>query len=50
MDNEQPKESRSYYLPRDVIEWLDRVAAAEDRSASYYLTRMLRDAMRGARD
>ena len=45
MDAQSPKKVRGYYLPEDVMKWLDSKAAAERRSASWYLAELLRSVM-----
>jgi hypothetical protein len=45
MDAETPKKVRGYYLREEIMAWLDKEAKAEDRSASFYLDRMLWEIM-----
>lgn len=47
MDTESPKKVRGYYLSQDVMDWVEREAVMEERSASWFLDRLLRLMMNG---
>jgi hypothetical protein len=42
---ENHKISNSYYLDRDVVDWVAAKGAEDDRSASYFLNQTLRELM-----
>lgn len=43
----KPKKTVGYYLPIDVIAWIEGQAEAQNRSASNYLTTLIRTLRNG---